>query len=209
MLSSSKIANLIMRNNLLMRSIHLAKRVYPHTKRPRASFFVRYCGRYNLGEMVIAFGIAGALACLIVLFAGVGIGSLPFLPFVIEDNLGNLLALTWLAFLVWLWVSLVKVARIKPETRTSDRDLIRMQIVFFINAAVQAILAFFSGLLYSEPPDWQSLHEVFLVFDWMIISFHTLYFLLAWCVRAPVPIRKFMTFILMLSITVAHTMFSH
>lgn len=74
--------------------------------------------------------MAGVMALLSAVGIAAGLGlprtaSLYFLAFC---------SVIWLAFLVWLWASLVSVGKGDRESRTSGADLIWMQILFFTKA---------------------------------------------------------------------------
>src|SRR5206468_7462847 len=98
-------------------------------------------------------------------------------------------ALSWLVFIVWLWVSLVKAGRTLSGNRTSTAELTLLQVIV---AVVLGLHILFGPA--NERPD---LHKAELVFEWIIIGFHIVYFTLAWAIRARVPTRTYLMFLLL------------
>jgi hypothetical protein len=161
--------------------------------RVKTQFLVKHCRDYSLSAMAIVFGIGTVLAGLLITVVALTIHSIIPSPF-----LGYAGAALWFAFSVWLWVSLVLIGSNNRQTRVSDAELLALQALFFLNV--------FGHWLVASPQDKAIYHEISLVFEWCVIAFHFLYFLLALCVWVRLPLRSYFTFAAMLTLALLQTM---
>ena len=169
----------------------------------RKSWLAQQCQGYSLSAMAIVFGVGIVLLGFLVVLIGVLVNGA--LVSVAPSNLlkgeyivYSCLAL-WLLLALWLWISLVLIAKQNRAERVSDGDLLALQGLFFLVILGQALFA--SGA------DLGTLHEVSLAFEWIIIGFHILYFLLALCVWVRLPLRSYAAFVLMLALAICQTLF--
>jgi len=164
------------------------------SRRAKKPCLIEQCRDYSLSAMAIVFGIGIVLAGLVVTTAGLFIHS-TISP---SPVVGYASAAAWFAFSAWLWVSLVIVGKTDKRSRVSDGDLIALQALFFVNVFCRAIFA--------SPGDKKIYHEAGLVFEWCVIAFHVLYFLLALCVWVRLPLRSYVAFAMMLALAIFQTM---
>lgn len=158
-------------------------------------FLIEHCQDYSLSAMAIVFGIGVVLAGLIIAIIGVTIHETLF-P---SPLIGYAGLISWIAFSVWLWVSLVIIGKTNRKSRVSDAELIALQALFFISIFTQWVFA--------SPQDKAVSHQLSLVFEWCVIVFHILYFLLALCVWVRLPLRSYVAFIIMLMLAVLQTIY--
>jgi hypothetical protein len=190
-----------MKNKALSYSTHNSTKYYGRGLRP--SFLARQFGSYNLGELTIVLGIGSAAALVITLLLSVALSmildSLLTLPNALHVTLISTAFLVWLTAVILFWNSLVRLVRIQRATRVTNKDLLWMQILFFME---------FTGISIFDSRslniDWQSLHRVSLLFEWIVIGFHIVYLLLAFSVGVRVPRRQKIAFALILAFTVFH-----
>jgi hypothetical protein len=161
--------------------------------RVKKPFFVEHCQYYSLSAMAIVFGIGIVLAGLIITVVALVIHfSLSPSPVI-----GYSCVAIWFAFSAWLWVSLVIIGKTDRESRVSDGELMALQALFFINV--------FGHWLFASPKDKATYHQISLVFEWCVIAFHILYFLLALCVWVRLPLRSYIAFAIMLALAIFQT----
>ncbi len=157
-------------------------------------FLTQHCRHHNLSEMAIVFGIGIILAGLILTtLAAIIHFTLSPSPIV-----GYSCAAVWFAFTLWLWISLVLIGKTDRASRVSDRELYTLQALVFINITAHA--------LFAAPHERATWHQLSLVFEWSIIAFHLLYFLLALCIWVRVPWKVYIGFTIMLIAAMYQTM---
>ena len=148
-------------------------------------FLQRKIASYNIGEMAIILSLLSAMSIFAAILFGLllkGLGvSFPIAMLVS--------ALAWLGFNVWLWVSMVKAGRTLPGDRATSAEI----------TVLQVIVALVLGLhmLFGPASEQDKLHKTEVGFEWIIIGFHIVYFTLAWGMRARVPARTYLMFLLL------------
>lgn len=160
----------------------------------RQSFLAQHCQHSNLSELAIVFGIGTVLSGLIIITAAV----IVHLTLSASPIVGYSAAAIWFAFSLWLWASLVIIGKKDKNARVSERELYALQALVYINIAAHAIFA--------APEERAIWHKISLVFEWSIIAFHILYFLLALCIWVRVPWKAYIGFAIMLAIAMYQTM---
>jgi hypothetical protein len=179
------------KDTLSNRLLHeIMKTMQNNAKMP---FLVRHCQFYSLSAMAIVFGIGTVLAGLVLLVVALIVNSNGSSSPVV----GYISAAIWFCFTIWLWVTLVLIGKTDRKLRVSDSDLLALQALAFINVFGHALFA-----SSRERADW---HQVSLIFEWIIIAFHILYFLLALCVWVRLPLRAYIAFALMLASAIYQT----
>lgn len=180
-----------MNDGPFLESSHTSKQGHP-----KNSFLTKQCGDYSLSAMAVVFGVGIVLVGLIVVFIGVAVDSLTVSSFY---TVFLLCAVSWFIFVGWFWFSLVSIAKINKKHRVSDADLIALQALFFIIV--------FGNALFAPPQNKAVWHQLSLVFEWCVIAFHILYFLLALCVWVRLPLRSYIAFAIMLGLAIFQTVY--
>lgn len=160
----------------------------------RQSFLLQHCQHYNLSEMAIVFGIGAALAGLIITTIAVRI-HLTLNP---SPVVGYICVVVWFLFTLWLWISLVLIGKIDRQSRVSDAEFITLQILTSVNISAHA--------LFASPEERVTWHTISLVFEWVIVGFHILYFLLALCIWVRLPWKVYAGFAVALAWVINQTM---
>lgn len=153
-------------------------------------FLLRHCEEFTLAAIAITFGLALPLTGLFVVIAG------QLLLFVWPSSItgfGYGAAAIWGLFAAWLWVSLVIIAKKDRHLRTSDAELLTLQVLCFGLT--------FGHWLFASPSDRAILTQIALVFDMCVLALYILYFLLALCVWVRLPLRPYLAFAVLLAVT--------
>jgi hypothetical protein len=130
----------------------------------------------TLAEMSVWYCIlaAGSLVAIVLVLGGLG-GPAAILP-------GLLL---WLIFLIWLWISLIRIAWRSAPERMETSTFKYMQVVFIATA-------FLTLLARNElMKEWKILSLLFLSFDTAVAGMAIVFLALAWCSRSKVPHRTY------------------
>lgn len=141
----------------------------------------------NISEMSIIFGILAVVA----LFPVLAVGAVLYYLLGASNGFAVITALLlWFGFVVWLWVALVLTGRQSPHERISTGELTGMQVICAVMVGLHAV--------FSAPQERATWEVIGIVFEWVILSFHVIYFTLAWAMRARVPLRTYAMFVLIL-----------
>lgn len=125
--------------------------------------------------MAVVFGVGSTLGAVFLLFIWVLLYSLHVL---VSNAVAAICAGAWIIFTLRLWVALVIIGKTERAARTSDLDLRAMSLLFFV-------VVCFNALFHpSAKTEW---HTIGMVFEWIVIALHVIYFLLALCVWVRVP----------------------
>ena len=143
--------------------------------------------RYNIGEMAVVFSLLSAMS----IFAAILLGLLLSALGLSTSMAVAIAALVSLSFVVWLWVSLVTAGRRASRDLTSTADLTLLQVIVAMVLGIH--------MLFDPATERAKLHMTELGFEWLIIAFHIVYFTLAWAIRARVPARTYMMFMLLVA----------
>lgn len=172
--------------------VERARQIEPESE--ENSFLFRHCKDYSLSAMAIVFGIGSVLAGLIITVLAIVVQF----NFLSSPVVGYACAAAWFVFSSWLWLSLVMIGKTDRKSRVSDADLNVLQALFFATV--------FGHWLFASSQDKAIYHQVGLVFEWCVIVFHILYFLLALCVWVRLPLRSYVTFAVMSAFVIFQTM---
>jgi hypothetical protein len=155
-------------------------------------FIKHRVARYNIAEMAIVFSLL-SVALLLVTAA---VGSLLSLVSIPRDIIGFICLAAWLVLTVWFWISFVSIGRQSPERRTSVADLTAMQTICAVLVAVHWVFA-----PAGDKDLWAGIARMF---ECIILGFHAVYFSMAWAMRAPVPMKTYSLFAVLVALVWLH-----
>lgn len=152
-------------------------------------FLVKHCEDFTLAALAITFGLALPLVGLFVVIAALLLYAI--WPTAI---VGYGAAILWGIFALWLWVSMVIIAKKDRELRVSDSELLALQVLCFGLT--------FGHWLFASSSDRAIFIRIALVFDICVLAFYVLYFLMALCVWVRLPWRSYLAFAALLAVIV-------
>jgi len=157
--------------------------------------------RQTIGEMAIVWGVFAAISGVVTVAAAFILNESTALR---QDVILYGCASLWLVLVCWVWLEFVRIGRWNVAGRVSARDLIRLQLVA---TGVLLMDVVFARLLLRNPDLFAAMQAMELVFEWIVLVFHAIYFSLAWGMRAPVPARTYLLALLLLGIVSVQTPF--
>lgn len=154
----------------------------------------------TFAAMSVAFGIAAVAGFVLVVLAWTAVLALVVGDGELRDTFGGLSLcvelLLWIGFLLWLLISLARIARGWGPERLGTPVFKRLQMGFLI---ITVLTMLGHGAL---PKDLEVLVFMLLVFDFIVVGMAVVFLLLVWSARCPVPWRTYREIFVMVAVFV-------